>query len=80
MNKIEKFLQNLTPKEYKLITVAVEFVRAGKWMGLDIKKLQGEIDVYRMRLGRFRIIFKKHNTWVEILDIARRSEKTYRKY
>ena len=47
---------------------------------LDIKKLKGVDDIYRVRIGNLRIIFKKEPKDIRILDIGRRDENTYRDF
>src|SRR3989344_1580044 len=48
--------------------------------GLDIKKLSGYSDVYRVRTGNIRIIFLDDKRHAEVLEISRRSEKTYKDF
>ena len=43
---------------------------------LDVKKLSG-FETYRVRIGKFRIKFKKHETFNEIVEIVRRDDNTY---
>lgn len=42
----------------------------------DVKKLSGEIDVYRLRVGDYRIIYRieRHKVVIEIVRIAHRRE------
>src|SRR3990167_6484238 len=51
-----------------------------KTTGLDIKKLSGYSDVYRVRTGNIRIIFLDDKRHTEVLEISRRSEKTYKDF
>ncbi|RLI84772.1 MAG: hypothetical protein DRO98_08290 [Archaeoglobales archaeon] len=44
---------------------------------LDIKKLKGYENIYRIRIGDFRIKFKKEENIIKVFDIERR-EKAYR--
>ncbi len=46
----------------------------------DVKKLSGYADVYRVRVHDIRIIFQDIEGEKRIIDVSRRSEKTYRKY
>lgn len=47
-------------------------------IGLDVKKLQGRNDIYRVRKGMFRIIFRKiPNVENAIIAVERRSDTTY---
>ncbi len=46
--------------------------------GMDVKKLQGEKDAYRVRKGDFRIIFFKKNVGENIIiAVERRGDTTY---
>src|SRR3989344_1809659 len=47
---------------------------------VDIKKLSGYSDVYRVRTGNIRIIFLDDKRHAEVLEISRRSEKTYKDF
>ena len=41
------------------------------------KKLKGQHDIYRLRMGNFRILYTFGDEWIRLLTIRRRSEKTY---
>jgi len=47
------------------------------WDDLDIKKLKGYHDIFRLRKGDIRIIYQIINKRVSILNIANRKETTY---
>jgi len=78
VDRIRKTLRQLSPKEQKHITNAIEQIKANDLKGFDLKKLQGRNDVYRVRKGNFRIIFRRisdvENT---IIAIERRTDTTY---
>ena len=59
MHKIEKFLKKLSDKEHKEVEKIIESILFDKGKNLNIKKLKGIDDVYRIRKGSIRIIFKK---------------------
>jgi len=80
MKKLEKSLKRLSPKETKAVEKVVERLTKGEWMGLDVVKLKGTTDIFRVRVGRLRVIFRQHAKEVDILVIERRSEKTYRNF
>lgn len=58
--------------------ILLEKVLSFRWDGLDIKKLRGYQDVFRVRKGRIRIIFKHDRKDIYVLTIERRSESTYK--
>jgi len=47
-------------------------------MGLDCKKLKGLKNFFRVRKGSIRIIFELSSPEVNILNIERRKEDTYK--
>ena len=79
MDKIEKELQKLTVKERKQIDQILLKLEAGVTKGFDIKKLKGYADIFRMRKGNIRIIYRTNNKGtIFILSIERRREDTYK--
>lgn len=59
MNKIEKFLQKLSKKErQKLLDLIVKII-ALDLKDLDVKKMKKFDDLFRIREGKIRIVFKK---------------------
>jgi len=80
MDKIQKALRQLSDKERKLVKTILARLDAGDILGLDIQKLQGHKDIFRVRKADLRIIYQKHPQSISILAIERRSEKTYRNF
>ncbi|MFZ2682285.1 MAG: type II toxin-antitoxin system RelE/ParE family toxin [Patescibacteria group bacterium] len=78
VDRIRKILRQLLPKDLKRLQEVVQKVHDNDVIGLDVKKLEGRDDVYRVRKGDFRIIFQrvpgKENL---IIAIERRSDTTY---
>lgn len=80
MDKIDKALKKLSEKEratVKLILIRLEKRELG---GLDIQKLRGRRDIFRIRKGNVRIIYRQTDSEIFVLAIERRSEKTYRNF
>ena len=78
MNRIEKFIHNLAPKERWLIQETITRLGHRDLTGLDIKKLKGFSDLFRVRLGRIRIIFQMNaEISPRVLDISNRNDTTY---
>lgn len=78
MDKIDKALRKLSVKEQRLIKEILVLLQAGKYANLDLKKLKGRDDIYRIRKGSIRIIFRKDTARnIFILAIERRSDTTY---
>lgn len=77
MDKIKKALAKLSEKEIKLVEYILSKLQPGDFQGLDVKKLKGREDIFRVRKGDMRIIYKTENKKISILAIERRNEKTY---
>ncbi len=79
MDKIKKALQKLIPKERKWVKKILRQLEAGQKMNLDIKKLKGRDDIFRIRKSDIRIIYRTDTDGkLFILTIERRKENTYK--
>ena len=79
MDKIDKALQKLSLKERKIFQKILRQLRAGHFGRLDVQKLKGYNDIYRVRKGDMWIIFRRTDETIRILALERRSSKTYKK-
>lgn len=77
MDKIEKALQKLNQEERQKLKDILNKIKTGNLAELDLKKLQGREDIFRVRKGKMRIIFCKTRNSIKILSIERRSDTTY---
>ena len=80
MDKIQKALQKLSEKERALVKNILLRLESGNFIGLDMEKLKGHKDIFRVRKGDLRILFILRDKTISILAIERRSEKTYRDF
>lgn len=78
MDKNQKFLKRLNNKEFVAVEKVLQKILIRDTVGLDIKKLTGYRDIYRVRTGNIRIIFLDTGDHTEVLEISRRSEQTYK--
>ncbi len=78
MDKIAKALKKLTPKEREAVKQVLTRLLARNTTGLDVKKLVGREDIFRVRKGDVRIIYRLTKLGIFVLAIDRRSESTYR--
>jgi len=79
MDKIAKALKKLNPKERRNIRNILLSIQKDSIKNFDIKRLKGHNDIFRIRKGSLRIIYKiDKNKQIKILAIERRSEKTYK--
>lgn len=81
MEKADKILRRLSQKERGTIERLVERIISGDLGGLDIKKLKGLKNLFRVRKGSIRIIFElKYGKDPNIISIERKNETTYKGY
>ena len=80
MDRNLKFLKKLTSKEFSAVEKILQKILMRDVTGLDIKKLSGYRDIYRVRSGSIRIIFLDTGSYTEVLEISRRSEQTYKNF
>jgi len=67
MDKISKAIQKLNSKDALKIADVIELLIQGKLDTLDIKRLKDRQDIFRVRVGTYRIIFKQKKGKVFIL-------------
>ena len=77
-DKIKKLLAKLTVQERELVKLLILRIKLNDLVGLDIKRLKGHTDLFRIRKGRLRIVYRKKSNQFLIVRIDRRSEKTYK--
>lgn len=78
MDKIDKLLKKFSSKEKQQIKSILEKINLGKLQSLDLKKLKGYKDIFRIRKGDIRVIYRLDDeNSISILAIERRSDKTY---
>ncbi len=79
MDKISKALAKLTEKEKEAIAEIFVKIKAGKIAGLDLKKLKGYDDIYRVRFGKWRVIYRtEKGNKIFLVWFERRSDNTYK--
>lgn len=78
MDKTSKALQKLSVEEREKIKFILVRLRSGQTVSLDIKKLKGRHDIFRLRKGKIRIIYRLGEKGeIYLLSIERRSDNTY---
>lgn len=80
MDKIQKALKKLSPRERRRLKFILLKIERGDLGGLDLKKLKGRDDIFRIRKGDLRVILRKDGDSVKILTLERRGSKTYRRH
>ena len=78
MSDLKKLLSKFSKEERRAIEFLIEKIISLNWHSLDIKKLRGYKDIFRVRKGKIRIIFIKNEKNIFILNIERGREDTYK--
>lgn len=77
MDKIKKYLRTLPKKIAKLLEKEIEDILSGNLERKNILPLSGKDGYYRVRKGKFRIIFLRKGKKIQLVDIGKRSDTTY---
>lgn len=81
MDKIVKFLAKLSAKEYQAMVFLMSQIKRDYRKVPGVKALVGNKGFFRVRLGRYRIIFEVlKDQSVEIRRITKRDESTYKNF
>jgi len=78
VDKIKKIFQKMSPKEKLTVKLVVQQAYLDHNKVPNLKKLNGYKDLYRIRVGRFRIILKISKKLVKITQIKKRDDNTYK--
>jgi len=78
MDKILKFLRRRDNKERLLLITTITLIANKKTKNLDVKKLKGLRGIFRVRIGDFRILYKKSKPKNIIIKIYKRGDQTYK--
>ena len=69
-DKISKFIQALNAKTRARLKKKLLAIKLQPFQGQDIKKLKGATeDIYRLRMGKIRIVYRVRDGEVEVVDI-----------
>lgn len=80
MNKTDKFIKKLTKSQRLQLDNSLRKLYEDQLSALDIKKLTGSKDIFRLRVGRIRVIYSKRNDKIKIILITNRDDKTYKDF
>lgn len=78
LDKLLKFLRKLSVKERDGLELLFMRLKAGDTVGMDIKRLVGFDNLFRLRHGRIRVIYENQSAKTRILKVAFRDDKTYK--
>ena len=79
MPSLKKLLSKFSREEREIIESLIEVIISLSWRSLDIKKLKGELNIFRVSKGNLRILYQIRQDKIFILTIERRREKTYKR-
>ena len=78
MDKIDKALKKLSLEERQKIKNVISLIKNGVFPGMDIKKLKNHEEIFRIRKGKIRIIYRiEPSGRITILTLGRRTDNTY---
>ena len=77
MDKVDKFTRKLRHDIAIRVLEELRNIRDGQVAHLDVRKLKGEGNLYRVRLGKVRIKFIRTVSGNKVIDIGFRNENTY---
>ena len=77
MDSIQKFLRKLNKKERGIVIETILQIKQGNLSNLDIKKVQGLDNTFRVRRGVFRIKYTQTDTENIIIFVDRRNDNAY---
>jgi mRNA-degrading endonuclease RelE of RelBE toxin-antitoxin system len=77
MDRIKKALNKLSAEEREKVEEILDKLISKQLAGLNLKKLKGRDDVYRVRSGQIRIIYRQLGDKIFVLAIERRNDNTY---
>jgi len=77
VDNITKALNKLSDKDRDEMKGILTLLKKGALQHLDIKKLKGRSDIYRVRKGNMRLLFHKREDGMQIVSVERRSDNTY---
>lgn len=78
MHKIDTFLARLSVEIREKVLSIVERIQERNLSGLDVRRLKGSPDIYRVLLGKLRVKFVMNESEIRILSIDNCGENTYR--
>jgi len=81
MDKIDKSLLKIPYKQRQAILKVTQQIANDDFAKLDLKKLKGSKEYFRVRVGNYRIILRLRSGQTPlIVNITKRNEKTYKAF
>ena len=80
VDKISKAIDRLSQFERQRVKAVFDAILSGETSGLDIKKIKNENNIFRVRSGQIRVVYKKEQGRIFFVSVGRRNEKTYKDF
>lgn len=77
VDKITKALNKFSPDERALVKKILAALKNNSFSGLDLKKLKGHENIFRIRKGKIRIIYRVQSEQIYLLAVEKRNDNTY---
>ena len=78
--RVSKEIKRIPVKDAKRLLFVLEQFAENPYKG-DIEKIKGEDNIWRRRVGNYRILYQviSEQKYIEVFDIRKRTTTTYRK-
>lgn len=80
MDRVKKFLKKLSPSDQEEIDDVLQKIEKGNIKDLNIKKLKGYKNLFRVRKGNIRIVFSQEEKNFNVIFIGKRGESKYEQF
>ena len=82
VDKAVKFFKRLNKKEAERVSEVLNSVRSNCLDDLDVKKMRGHSNLYRVRVGTIRVVFAKQpvTNKHKVVFVGRRGSSEYKKF
>lgn len=78
VSRLQKELRGLSRKDRDKLEAVLRKVKVGDIKGLDIKALTGFDNLFRVRVGRLRVIYYRNDAVFKLRRVTNRDDKTYK--
>ncbi len=79
MDPRAKLIAKMSTGDRERVLEATDLILSGNLHGLDVKKLRGSENIFRVRVGSYRIKYEVTPKGNVIIDVTRRTDNTYQK-
>lgn len=80
MDRVKKFLKKISPLERKNLDEILQRIEIGQLKGLDVKRMKGYKNVFRIRMNDIRVVFSQEDGSFRVLFVGRRGNFRYKQF